>query len=116
MTSPPDARRRPEANRTAEGVSQTTPSVSPEPWFWKLLNDAHAAWVTGYDVGLAHGRAAERGLVHQEQRSARAGAVAARIASLPPINEAQQARERAGRRRTAERIASGVVYERQSAS
>jgi hypothetical protein len=47
------------------------------------LEDRHAAFLAGYDLGLMHGRTSERVLVEQELRSAHAGAIVARLADLP---------------------------------
>lgn len=50
------------------------------------LEDRHAAWLAGYDLGLIHGRDRERAIIEQEQRSACAGAIVTRLISLPEVH------------------------------
>lgn len=45
--------------------------------------DRHAAWLAGYDLGHAHGRAHERALIDQEGRSRVAGAIVLELSSWP---------------------------------
>lgn len=52
------------------------------------LEDRAAAFIAGYDLGVVYGRTMERALVDQERRSARAGAVVARMATYPPRDRA----------------------------
>ena len=52
------------------------------------LEDRAAAFVAGYDLGKIHGRIEGRAEVDQERRSARAGAVVARMATYPPRDRA----------------------------
>ena len=47
------------------------------------LEDRAAAFIAGFDLGEAHGRTMERALIDQERRSARAGAIVARMATYP---------------------------------
>jgi len=68
------------------------------------LEDRNAAFIAGYDLGLIHGRTAERAEIDQERRSARAGAIVARMAAVPELDPTQLARMHAGRAATRARL------------
>ena len=80
-----------------------TDAVPVDP-FTADLEDRAAAFIAGYDLGLIHGRTAERGVIDQERRSARAGAIVARMAAYPPLDPKELARAHAGRAAARDRL------------
>lgn len=86
-------------------VAGPTDTTRPHTDALEHLEGISFAWSAGYDLGVMHGRVAERALIEQERRLAAAGRIVRRLAEVPALSDDELARRREGRARTAARIA-----------